>query len=309
MKKTLSLILAALMLTGTLAVSAGATSISELSGFIQNAANSGEAASESASETEADKTGSTSITATVENALEYEIVIPEAVTMTTYGVKEIGAAKVENVKNAKDSTVIFYTAEGDANFVMTGDTSKTMAAAYYTDSTGSTALVSTAENVVYENNADADPLTTLYVKVEQTVWESAENGTYTAQMNYAFDDKEEETETASGISTVGDILNTVAGGFPTSFVEGWKKADDDRLAVYLAENKLVLASDNEGAIGVEAAVSEGLTVVDENTYSYTTAPDEYDRTFQFTFYLTDSVLTCIVVTSPIGVDAFFLPTT
>ena len=188
MKKILSLVLALLMLLGCMSITAFAE--------------------------EDPYTGSTTITANVaDKRLSYEIVIPQTVTMNEAGVKEIGAASINmeagKLKNATANTVISYTASG-TDFKLSTDDNKTMAASYYTDSEGTIALTNNAIDV-YKNSKLVDPLTTLYVGVSQTDWDTAARtnpGTYTATVTFNFSAEEKEATKV----IIADILPE---SFPT----------------------------------------------------------------------------------------------
>lgn len=170
------------------------------------------------------KSGSTEITANIAKPdVEYEIVIPQAVTMDEAGVVPIGEAKIDitgdKLKYATANTVISYTASG-TNFKLSTDESKTMTATYYsayTDADNNTTLDSAKSIDVYKNSKLVDPLTTLYVGVTQTDWDAAATtnpGTYTATVTYNFKAEEKEA-----VVTIADILPTP---FPTDMSSPWE---------------------------------------------------------------------------------------
>ena len=142
-------------------------------------------------------------------ALTYDMVIPEDVTnLNAAGVHSVGQAKVENVKNATEKTVISYTAT-TTDFKCEGKTD--IPASYYTDAQGAAAFPTTAVKV-YENKKDAENIHTMYVGISETDWNAAENGTYTATVTFNFSAEEVEKV------TIADILPE---GFPTSEMSNW----------------------------------------------------------------------------------------
>ena len=180
MKKTVSLILAVMMLLSCMSITAFATD-----------------------------NNTTEITAVKAAPLSYKIVIPQAVTITEAGVVEIGTPSVETVTGATANTVISYTATGTQLTLENSD--KTMATSYYTaytDATTNTPLTSTAIKV-YKNSAVVDPLTKLYVGVTEDDWNAADAGTYTATVTFDFDAKEFQPAYIDGFSVM--ILRTTGG--------------------------------------------------------------------------------------------------
>lgn len=237
--------------------------------------------------------------------LEYEIVIPQAVTMNEAGVKEIGAASIDTaagkLKNATANTVISYTASG-TNFKLKTDSSKTMAATYYsayTDASTNTVLDSTKAIDVYKNSALVNPLTKLYVGVSQDDWDAAaisNPGTYTATVTFNF--SAEEKEATKKFETVGEVLATVEGGFPDEanpwegdFEEGYEPP-----SAYKSEsNVLSVDCEHRALITYDTSVSESQTTPGD----YVAVKEEFNSTFHaymawtITFHMTDNVLTSI----------------
>ena len=160
MKKTLALVLAIVMALGCMSITAFATT-----------------------------DNSTDITLNVAKPLTYDMVIPEDVTnLNAAGIYSVGQAKVENVENATEKTVISYTAETTA-FKCDGKTD--IPASYYTDAQGADAFPTTAVEV-YKAKADAASIPTMYVGISETAWNAAENGTYTATVTFNFSSEEVE---------------------------------------------------------------------------------------------------------------------
>ena len=150
--------------------------------------------------------GSTTITATKAEPFSYEIVIPTDVAeITAAGVYQVGQAKVTNVISATDSTVISYTAT-TTDFKHSTDNSKTMAATYHTEKTAENAFPTDAVTV-YENNADAASIPTMWVKIADSDWNAAEAGTYHATVTFNF--SAEEVEAPAAV-TAADALTTEA---------------------------------------------------------------------------------------------------
>ena len=219
MKKLLSLVLALVMVLGCMTVPAFAE--------------------------EDPYTGNTTITANVAKPdVEYEIVIPQAVTMNEAGVVPIGEAKIDitgdKLKYATEKTVISYTASG-TNFKLSTDESKTMTATYYsayTDKDTNTVLDSTKAIDVYKNSALVDPLTKLYVGVSQTDWDTAATtnpGTYTATVTYNF--------SAEEAVTIADIL---PNDFPTT--KGlWASEPTVRYTVYKNSENLTFVDQGDSS--------------------------------------------------------------
>ena len=172
MKKILSLVLALVMLLGCMSVTAFAAT---------------------------DNT--TDITLTVAKELTYDMVIPEAVSIDAAGVYAVGQAKVANVKNATDKTVISYTAT-TTNFKSEGKSD--IPASYYTDAQGDAAFPTTAVEV-YKNKTDAASIPTMYVGISEAAWNAAENGTYTATVTFNFEVKAPKT-----FNTVADAIDTIS---------------------------------------------------------------------------------------------------
>ena len=159
--------------------------------------------------------GTTDITAVKAAApLSYEMVIPSAVNMTKAGIVEIGTPSVEDVKNATEKTVISYTASGTQLTLENSD--KTMTTSYYTDSTGTTAMPSTAIEV-YKNKDLVDPLTTLYVGVTESDWNAADAGTYKATVTFDFAAEEKEEKIDWVITFDGADLGSLEYWVPKSF--------------------------------------------------------------------------------------------
>lgn len=162
---------------------------------------------------EESKSGSTDITAIREvQPVAYEIVIPDAVTMTKAGVVEIGAAtiKTEKLKNATANTVISYTASG-TDFALSTNASKTVPATYYTAYTdeNTNTVLGTAPIVVYQNNALVNPLTKLHVGVSEADWNAAVPGTYTATVTFDFTAEEKEPECEVNLNTYTELYKVV----------------------------------------------------------------------------------------------------
>ena len=162
---------------------------------------------------EESKSGTTDITAIREvQPVAYEIVIPDAVTMTKAGVVEIGAAtiKTDKLKNATANTVISYTASG-TDFVLSTNASKTVPATYYTAYTdeNTNTRLGTAPIVVYQDNALVNPLTKLHVGVSEADWNAAVPGTYTATVTFDFAAEEKEPECEVNLNTYTELYKVV----------------------------------------------------------------------------------------------------
>lgn len=137
----------------------------------------------------------TTLTVNIDNPLSYDMIIPEDVTITKSGITEIGTPSVKNIKNAKDSTVISYTVTS-TQLTLSGG-SKTVATSYYIDSEGKNAMPDTAIEV-YKNNAFVNPLTTLYVGITANDWSAADSGTYTATVTFNFNKESTSSMPAKG---------------------------------------------------------------------------------------------------------------
>ena len=174
------------------------------------------------------KSGNTDITLTVAKSLTYDMVIPEDVTnLNAAGIYSVGQAKVENVENATDNTVISYTASTTA-FKCEGKTD--IPASYYTEQAATNAFPTDAVTV-YENNADAASIPTMWVKIAEEDWNAAENGTYTATVTYNFSAEEVEKV------TIADILPE---DFPVSTELCWWKGGEDHLCdLYVQDGNLI----------------------------------------------------------------------
>ena len=225
---------------------------------------------------------STDITLTVAKALTYDMVIPEDVTdLANYGIYEVGQAKVANVKNATEKTVITYTAE-TADFESEGKTD--IPASYYTDAQGAAAFPTTAVEV-YKNNADVASLPTMYVGISESAWDAAENGTYTATVTFNFTAEEV-------LATVADVLATVPGGFPVGEYIGWR-TDNLRISEMAYIDGDALRTEGNNTIPLTTAVTK---TGDSKYTAVLNVSDEWSistRTFVFT--MNGGVLTEIYV--------------
>ena len=256
MKKTLSLLLAALMLTGTLAASAGAE----------------------------DPKTTISLTKEAPAPLAYEIVVPETAAVTGAGETSIGAATVENVENAAENTVISYTAVG-TDFTA-DDGSGTIPADYFLDAAASTPLA--GETVkVYESGAIVTNPPEIYVSITESDWESAAPGDYTATVTYTFDAEEaEEEETV----TLYDIFETV------SFITGEKISFDDNndTGIFGTLSPGLFGLYSRAGIPLyiinEGEQSSPAVKVDSDTYTYSSSGAS------FTFHLSEGKLAQVDVT-------------
>ena len=186
MKKTLSLILAVMMLLGCMSVTAFAA--------------------------ENDKSGDTTITAKKVTPFSYEIVFPTNVAeITKAGAYMVGQAKVTKVAGATEKTVISYTATTE-DFKCEGKSD--LPATYHTEEAATNAFPTTAVTV-YENKADAASIPTMWVKIADADWTAAADGTYTATVTFNFEAKEAEPV---AIVTIADIL---PDDFPDSQYSSW----------------------------------------------------------------------------------------
>ena len=137
--------------------------------------------------------GNTDITASVpDKSLAYTIVIPESASVSeeNHAKAAVGVATVTDVVNASTTTRIYYTAEG-SDFVYDGISSITMAADYsYDCDSVEDADLDGAEVVVYRGGEEVE--STVYVSVEDSVWNTARPGSYSATVTFSFDSYEAE---------------------------------------------------------------------------------------------------------------------
>lgn len=139
------------------------------------------------------RSGSTDINANVpDKSLAYTIVIPESASVSDadHAKAAVGVATVTDVVNASTTTRIYYTAEG-SDFVYDGISSITMAADYsYDCDSVEDADLDGAEVVVYRGGEEVE--STVYVSVEDSVWNTARPGSYSATVTFSFDSYEAE---------------------------------------------------------------------------------------------------------------------
>ncbi len=222
---------------------------------------------------------STDITLKVAKELSYEMVIPEDVTnLNNFGVFEVGQAKVKDVKNATENTMIFCTAE-TTDFKCEGKSD--IPASYYTDAEGSTAFPTTAVTV-YEDKADAEDIPTMYVGVSETDWDDAENGTYKATVTFNFE--------AKTFNSVADILATVEGEFPTTKETGWI-FDGGETAAYCYVNDGNLTVNYDSIDQDSISLKTNVEKTDKSTFYYIIESNDLEPEREFTFRLTGGVLT------------------
>lgn len=239
------------------------------------------------------KAGSTTVTANVPKPdVEYEIVIPSAVIMNEAGVKEIGQAKINTaegkLKYATKNTVISYTASC-TDFKLSNDENKTMEATYYaayTDATINTVL-GPDPIIVYKDSALVDPLTTLYVGVTEDAWITAgmnAPGTYNATVTFDFE--------VGDIMTVGEVLATLNGIFPTDDEFAWHSTNTDFITYWSdSTNTLGFYSNSESETPM-ASLDLALPLIPVgDSYKFY---DENSK-ISFDFKMTEGVLTSIVV--------------
>ena len=258
MKKTLSLILAVMMLLGCMSITAFAA------------------------ENEA------TITAEITAAdFGYTMVIPTTTTLTEANHENVllgtdGKVSIKDIKHPNDKINVSYTVDLTNGNLTDGTNTINATYKYKQGANEFAAIDGTTKVTVYANKTVTDSFVNVTANKDQ--WNAAPAGTYNASVTFNF--KKED------VVTVADLLNTVEGGLPSSN-NVMTKPDgawqSEKASCWNCAGFLTFVGHSDYNQNSGISPSSTVELVEEGKYKYTDTRDN----FTTYFFMEDGVLTKI----------------